>query len=110
MGRFLLSFILIIAIYSCQKEDITKSEQKKDYTSFLRQSVWTFRGKLNENYFSWSFGVNDFSSDSGSGTDTVRIVDFGLTQMGGDKWFQLYSPKYNAASANDFMRVFGLGK
>jgi hypothetical protein len=110
MERILLGIVLTLTIFGCKKEEVPISNLKKDYSSFLSEKGLSFRGKLNANSFYWSFGYQ-FQSNNMYDTASKRMVMFGLvSEDGGDKWFQLYSPKYNSESASDFLKVFGLGE
>lgn len=117
MKKYIFSLILVATIFSCRKENA--EGEKKDYTYFLSETGQTFTGKLDGAYFSWSYGWNQFQSmagyENGNGvcdsTDPVRVLLFGLTsEDGGNTRFTIYTPRYNATSEAEFLRVFGVGK
>lgn len=119
MTKYLLGLILTLTLFSCKKNDSEIISPKKDYTTFLAQTIQTFQGKLDGSSFSWSYGWNAFQGIKGyengygicDSTDPVRIVMFGLTSEGGGHTrFRLYSPKYNSTSDSEFSNVFSLGK
>jgi hypothetical protein len=117
MNKFLLVFIFTLTIIGCKKDDATINP--KDYTFFLRETGQTFKGKLNDTAFSWSYGWRQFQGIAGyengygvcDSTDPVRIVLFGLTsENNAQPRFALYSPRYNSSSETEFSEVFSLGK
>ncbi len=113
MIKPLLSFILILIIVSCKKDDL-QITPREDNAKFLTTSLPIFIGNLGGNNFSWSNGGQGgqwggYTNDNCDPTNPMKIVIFGLS-LGGQTAFKLYSPKHNTTSQEEFDRLFSLGK
>jgi hypothetical protein len=126
MKKYLFGLVFIFAIAGCKKEiapapaPANEVAQTDDVVTFLNLSNSMFEGKINNVFFTKISGGYGYFDDMGwynGDTDGIcypqdlhRCVVSGLTaQGGGGGSFELYSPRFNSASATDWSQIFSIG-
>lgn len=113
----IVSVTLLSGVLLLRCSESERHEPQPNYFAFLNQDNPTFKGKVDDNVITWSFGLSGFQMMSGfqkygdcdDSTNYSRFAQFGLMTEDHRNNVTLYSPVFDVKNPDWFEEVFGAG-